>query len=245
MIRTRMGAEALSATEHVSGVQRERDCARFTKAPGWSLRRDHAATVGMLEEITRIQGALKNVGHCVGRSTIRRVLKAAGLPPVPQRPSSGQTFLNAHWGVIAAADFFTTDVWTCRGLVTYYTVFVMDLASRRVQIVGSTPHPNELVVHQVGRTLTAADTSLLRHHRVVNCDRARKWSQDVRRLCATRHSGRADTVRALNANAYAERFVRSINEDCLDRMIPWVSVISAGRCASSWRTITASGITKD
>ena len=61
---------------------------------------------------TRIQGALKNVGPRVGRSTIRRILKAAGLPPVPQRPTSCQTLLNAHWGVIAGADFFTTDVWT-------------------------------------------------------------------------------------------------------------------------------------
>src|SRR6187549_967074 len=80
---------------------------------------------------TRIQGALKNVGHCVGRSTIRRILKAAGLPPVPQRPTSWQTFLKAHWGVIAGADFFTTEVWSWRGLVTYDTVFVIDLASRR------------------------------------------------------------------------------------------------------------------
>jgi len=46
---------------------------------------------------TRIQGALKNVGYRVGRSTIRRILKAAGLPPVPQRPTSWTTFLNAHW----------------------------------------------------------------------------------------------------------------------------------------------------
>jgi putative transposase len=61
---------------------------------------------------TRVQGALDNVGHRVGRTTIRRILKAAGLPPVPQRPTSWQTFLNAHWGAIAAADFFTTEVWT-------------------------------------------------------------------------------------------------------------------------------------
>src|SRR4249919_1398473 len=61
---------------------------------------------------TRIQGALKNVGHRVGRSSIRRILKTAGLPPVPQRPTSWQTFLKAHWGVIAGADFFTTEVWT-------------------------------------------------------------------------------------------------------------------------------------
>jgi hypothetical protein len=83
---------------------------------------------------TRIQGALENVGHRVGRTTIRRIMKAAGLPPVPQRPTSWQTFLNAHWGAIAAADFFTTEVWMWRGLVTYYTVFAIDLASRRVQI---------------------------------------------------------------------------------------------------------------
>jgi putative transposase len=69
---------------------------------------------------TRIQGALQNVGHRVGRSTIRRILKAAGLPPVPQRPTSWQTFLRAHRGAIAGADFFTTEVWTWRGLVTYY-----------------------------------------------------------------------------------------------------------------------------
>ena len=170
---------------------------------------------------TRIQGALKNVGHCVGRSTIRRILKAAGLPPVPHRPTSWQTFLKAHWGVIAAADFFTTEVWTWRGLVTYYTVFVMDLASRRVQIVGSTPHPNDLFMHQVSRTLTAADAGLLRHHRVLICDRDRKWSQDVRRLLGDSGIRVVLTpVRAPNANAYAERFVRSIKEECLDRMIP-------------------------
>ena len=77
---------------------------------------------------TRIQGALKNAGHRVGRSMIRRILKAAGIPPVPQRPTSWQTFLKSHWGVIAGADFFTTEVWTWQGLVTYYTVFVIDLA---------------------------------------------------------------------------------------------------------------------
>ena len=77
---------------------------------------------------TRIQGGLTNVGHRVG-PTIRRILKAAGLPPVPQRPTSWQTFLRAHWGAIAGADFFTTEVWGWQGLVTYYTVFVIDLAS--------------------------------------------------------------------------------------------------------------------
>ena len=67
---------------------------------------------------TRILGALKNVGHRVSRSSIARILKAHGLPPVPERPTSWQTFMRAHWGAIAGADFLTTEVWTWRGLVT-------------------------------------------------------------------------------------------------------------------------------
>ena len=170
---------------------------------------------------TRIQGALKNVGHRVGRSTIARILKAHGLPPVPGRPTSWQTFLRAHWGAIAAADFFTTEVWTWRGLVTYYTVFVIDLASRCVQIVGSTPHPNELFMRQVGRTLTAADDGVMHHHRLLICDRDRKWSGEVPRILQEAGIRIVRTpLQAPNANAYAERFVRSIKEECLDRIIP-------------------------
>src|SRR6266566_5311897 len=104
---------------------------------------------------------LKECRHRVGRSTIARILKTAGIPPVTERPTSWQAFLRAHWGVIAAADFFTTEVWTWQGLVTYYTVFVIDLASRRVQILGSTPHPEALFMQQIVRTLTMADTGVV------------------------------------------------------------------------------------
>ena len=165
---------------------------------------------------TRIQGALKNVGHRVGRSTIRRILKAAGLPPVPQRPTSWQTFLQAHWGAIAGADFFTTEVWTWQGLVTYYTVFTIDLASRRVQILGSTPHPEALFMQQVVRTLTMAEDGALQVVHILICDRDRKWSGDVRRQLRDAGTRVVSTPeRAPNANAYAERFVRSIKEECL------------------------------
>ena len=84
---------------------------------------------------TRILGALKNVGHRVSRSTIARILKAHGISPVPERPTSWQTFLRAHWGAIAGAD--SSRPRCGRGAVSsrYYTVFVIDLASRRVRIV--------------------------------------------------------------------------------------------------------------
>ena len=171
---------------------------------------------------TRIRGALKNLGHRVGRSTIARILRAHGLPPVPEQPTSWQTFLRAHWGAIAGADFFTTEVWTWRGLVTYYTVFVIELASRRVQIVGSTPAPNELFMRQVGRTLTAADEGVLGRHRVLICDRDAKWSAPVRHRLGEAGIRIAQTpYQAPNANAYAERFVRSIKHECLNWVIPF------------------------
>ena len=155
----------------------------------------------------RIQGALKNVGHRVGRSTIARILKAQGLPLVPQRPTSWQTFLRAHKDALAGADFFTTEVWTWRGLVTVYTVFVIHLASRRVQILGSTPHPDEAFMRQVGRTLTMADAPC----RMLICDRDTKWSGPVRDCVREAGIRMVQTpYQAPNANAYAERFVRSV-----------------------------------
>jgi putative transposase len=202
----------------------------------WTYARKRSGRHGVLVEIrrlvvrmaeenpswgyTRIQGALKNVGHRVGRSTIARSLKAHGLAPVPARPTSWQTFLRAHWGAVAGADFFTTEVWTWRGLVTYYTVFVIDLASRRVQILGSTPHPDGLFMRQVSRTLTATD-GLLGAHRVLICDRDRKWNRDVRQLLGDAGVLVVQTpFQAPNANAHAERFVRSIKHECLHRMMP-------------------------
>jgi hypothetical protein len=74
----------------------------------------------------------------VARSTIAAILKAYGIPSSGERPTSWRTFLRAHWRALVATDFFTTDVWTARGLVTYYTVFVLELQSRRIHVAGST-----------------------------------------------------------------------------------------------------------
>src|SRR5438270_2762901 len=166
----------------------------------------------------RIRGALKNVGHQVGRSTIARILKAQGIRPAPERPTSWQTFLRAHWGAIAGADFFTTEVWTWRGLVTFYTMFAIDLATRRVRVVGITPHPDEAFMRQVVRTLSMADGDVCR---VLICDRDAKWSAAVRERLEEAGIRVVQTpYEAPNANAYAERFVRSMKEECLDRIIP-------------------------
>jgi putative transposase len=94
---------------------------------------------------TRIQGALANLNHKVGRGTIANVLKRNGIEPSPERSrrTSWSTFLKAHWKVLAASDFLTVEVWTAKGLLTHYLLFVISLADRVVNIVGITTRPDE------------------------------------------------------------------------------------------------------
>ena len=121
---------------------------------------------------------------------------------------------------LAGADFFTTEVWTCSGLVTYYTLFLLDLKSRRVQIVGSTRNPDSAFMAQAARRLTDAVDGFLAGHRVLICGRDGKWTDGFRGLLEGAGVRVVRTpVQAPNANAYAERFVRSIREECLDRLI--------------------------
>ena len=93
---------------------------------------------------TRIRGALANLGHQAGRSTIARVLKEHGLEPAPERrkKTTWQQFLQAHWEVLAAADFFTVEVWTRTGLVRVMLLFVIELSTRRVEIAGICTQPD-------------------------------------------------------------------------------------------------------
>jgi putative transposase len=170
---------------------------------------------------TRIRGALKNLGHGVARSAVAKVLKANGIPPAADRPSSWRTFLRAHWRTIAGADFFTSEVWTPRGLITYYTLFVIDLRSRRVHVAGSTPTPDAGFMAQTARRLTDTVDGFLAGHRILLiCDRDAWWTDGFHRIVQGAGVRIVRTpVHAPNANAYAERFVRSIREECLDRLV--------------------------
>ena len=134
--------------------------------------------------------------------------------------SSRKTFLKAHCGEVAAADFFTSEVWTQNGLVTYYTLFVIDLNTRRIHLAGSTPTPDESFMAQVARSLTDGIDGFLLRHRYLICDRDSKCTAQFRR--ALESAGIVTILtppRAPNCNAFAERFVRSINEECLDGMM--------------------------
>jgi putative transposase len=196
----------------------------------WTYRGARASRVGLQARIrslvlrmatdnptwgyTRMQGALKNVGHHVGRSTIARILKAAGIPPSRQRPTAWRTFLQAHWPALVAADFFTTEVWTARGLVTYDTAFVIELHTRRVCMLGSTPNADGAFVVQAGRGLLGESDAVLRDGRILLCDRDPNWTAAMEAVLSTVGVRVVRTPPASpNCHAHAERFVRSIKRN--------------------------------
>jgi putative transposase len=170
----------------------------------------------------RIQGALTNLGHIIAPNTVKNILKRHGIEPAPGRDkrTSWKTFLKAHWDVMAATDFFTVEVWTPRELVTYYVLFIIHLSTRSVHIAGATTAPNGAFMKQVARNLTDVSEGFLLNSRYLIMDRDTKYTNDFRE-----HLDREGVkpvrcpARAPNCNAFAERFVRSIKEECLDRMI--------------------------
>jgi len=104
------GPASRGAGEGRRGCRAGRRCRRG-RACTWRIRVQAAAT--------RIQGALQNLGHEIGRDTIAKILKEAGVEPAPdrQRGTTWKEFLKSHWEVLAAADFFTVEVWTALGLI--------------------------------------------------------------------------------------------------------------------------------
>jgi putative transposase len=172
---------------------------------------------------TPIRGALRNLRHHLGRSTIKRILADAGIEPAPERSrrTPWATFLKAHWGAIAAAGFFNVEVLTMYGLVRYSVLFVIDLKSRCVHLAGIAHDPYGAWVEQVARNLTDAVDGFLIHTRYLIPDRDPLFTQHFTEIL--RVAG-VNTVRlparSPDLNSYAERFVLSLRTECLRRVIP-------------------------
>ena len=129
-------------------------------------------------------------------------------------------FIRTHLELLAGTDFFTAEVLTLRRLVTYYVLFFIHLESRRVDIAGLTVHPNEAWMKQIARNATMEDCGVLRDCRYLLHDRDTKFTRSFRAILA---SGRIEPLalpaRSPNLNAYAERWVRSVKEECLSKVI--------------------------
>ena len=172
---------------------------------------------------TRIRDGLHHLGHEIGRSTVKRILLEHGIEPAPERNKNTlwETFLAAHQGAIAAADFLTVEVLTLGGLVRYHVFVVMDLMTRRVEIVGIHCKPTGAWMMQVARNLTDAEDGFLLGMRNLVLDRDPLYTAAFRKLL----KGSGVEVlrlpaRSPNLNAYVERFVLSIKSECLDKIVP-------------------------
>jgi putative transposase len=102
--------------------------------------------------------------------------------PQRKRQSTWKEFLEAHWDVLGAIDFTTIEVWSKSGLVTFYLLFVMEVATRRVHFAGCTTNPDEAWMKQVARNLTAFGDGFLEGKRYVLMDRDTKFSAAFRAI---------------------------------------------------------------
>jgi putative transposase len=170
----------------------------------------------------RIVGALSNLGHPLSDQTVGNILRRHGIAPAPKR---GQTTtwkdsIAAHMNVLAGADFFTVEVLTWRGLVTYYVLFFIHLENRRVKVAGITRHPDQAWMEQIARSATQETWGYLEGCHHVLHDRDTKFCASFRSVLA---EGGVKTIplpaRSPNLNAFAERWVRSVKQECLSKVI--------------------------
>ena len=168
----------------------------------------------------RLQGELGKLGHPLGRSTVRDVLKRCHVPPAPQRGQRASTwrqFLAQHRDVVLACDFFTVETIS---LKTLYALFFLEVGTRRVHFAGCTAHPTAAWVAQQARQLAWTQQEAGVSPRFLIRDRDAKFPATFDTVFASEGVEIVRTpYRAPNANAYAERWVRSARTECLDHLL--------------------------
>jgi putative transposase len=131
----------------------------------------------------RIQGALANLGHHIDKITVRNILHRHHIDPAPTRRQAGigwSQFLKMHWDVLAATDFFTVEVATWYGIVTFYVLVVIELNTRRVHLAGISPNPDEAFMMQCARQVTIPSTGFC-------------WASAISFMTGTANSARRST----------------------------------------------------
>ncbi|MFO1083066.1 MAG: integrase core domain-containing protein [Reyranellaceae bacterium] len=170
----------------------------------------------------RIAGALANLGYEVSDQTVGNVLRRHGLPPAPvrKRTTTWADFIRTHLDLLVGTDFFSVEVLTLRGLVTCCVLFFIHLECRRVANAGITVHPDEAWMSQMARNATMDEYGALLGCRYLLHGRDTKFAQSFR---AIRASGQVEPLalpaQSPNLNAYAERWVRSVKDECLSKVI--------------------------
>jgi putative transposase len=170
----------------------------------------------------RIAGAWATLGHTVSDQTIGTMLRRHDIPPASQRTrtTTWASCIRPHMAVLAGTDCFSVPVLTLRGVVTYDVLFCLHLERRTVEIAGITVHPHERGMQQIARTVTMEEWGVLHHCRDLIHDRDPTYTQSFRAII---ESGQVQTIRrpahSPHLNAYAERWVRSVKEDCVSKLM--------------------------
>jgi len=170
----------------------------------------------------RIQGQLKYLGYRVTTATIGRVLKKAGLEPQPdrRRKTSWKEFIQAHWQSLTAIDFFSTEIYTIKGLTRYMVLVAIDYATRKVEIAGIMEQPYGDWMKQIAKNLTDPFSGFLKHKKYLIHDRDPLFTEVFIQML---RAGGIESVKSMplapNFSPFVERFIRSIKTECLDRMI--------------------------
>ena len=170
----------------------------------------------------RIVGALRNLGHEVSHQTVANVLKRHDIAPAPERgrTMSWREFIRSHLEVLAAVDFFTAEVWTAGGLMTYYVLTFMRVGSRQVCIAGITTSPDKGWMVQMARNMSLAEVGFLNGCRYLLHDRDAKFCEAFTEILeAVGIKSVKLPPRSPNLNAHLERWHRSVKEECLSKLI--------------------------
>ncbi|XHR30972.1 MAG: integrase core domain-containing protein [Chthoniobacteraceae bacterium] len=180
---------------------------RLAKETGWGY--------------ARIQGELKKLGITVATNTIKKILIQNGFHPSPNRVKGDwDRFIKRHIDTLWACDFFTKDVWTGFGKVTYYILFFIHVGTRRVKVAGMTCQPNGPWVEQQARNFVMELAERGEKASYLIKDGDTKFTEKFDEVF--RSEGikvKRLPYRSPNLNAFAERYVQSIKQECLDQFV--------------------------
>src|SRR2546426_41119 len=153
---------------------------------------------------------LAKIGKKLGKQALAEVASIV----TRDTTTTWKEFIRTHMDILVATDFFTAEVWTKAGLVTYYVLFFIHLASRKVHVAGVTPHPHEAWMVQVARNVTMEAWGFLSPGQYLIHDRDGKDCPAFQQLIDAAGGKRVPVPpRSPNLNAYAERWVRSVKEE--------------------------------
>ncbi len=171
---------------------------------------------------TRICGELKKLGIETCRQTISNILRRNDIPPAPEREDgmSWADFIKTHKNIIAAGDFFTAEVLTSVGFVTFYVLFFMHLDTRKIEIAGITRNPTGAWMKQVARNITFDGAGFINGKNYLIIDRDTKFTAAFRSMIDEIGTEVLPLPpRSSNLNAFAERFVLSAKVELLSRLV--------------------------